>query len=564
MQYLATAVVLIAGLGEAPTKQFPYEAVVEQEDAYVRSGPGKSHYPTGRLHRGERVVVYRHDPGNWCMIAPPPGSFNWIRAEYVRKTGANRGEVTEINVRIPIGSDFDDSQERYHQELSTGDRVEILDEVTVRKDDGRPIRMYKIRPPKGEFRWIEGRLIAPVDSVARRQQDLDPFSNGDRFQRSEPIPQRKYEDPVRDTRAKDQWRDHDDDRGHRGGKSKSDGLQERPLIRTKDGSAVRRSYPDDDQLAEDRRRLQELDDRFREIISGDAAGWDFRELERDYRKLQEEVSVPAMVSQIQLRFGALDHYRELRAEYRDYVRLASETTRREAELLAMQQAAGGPVSAGAFQPPSPYVQAVPPQFTAGAPQFAPGGPQYPAGAPEFAADGADGFQPPIETAQDGPTLGEPVPAPEPDIAPPTVQAQPTYVAPQPPIGAGPAYPQFPVSQQSGIPQPIPGQPPVTIGSPQPIPGATGPPPGAPRGPHQFDGAGIVQRAASTAPGGPQHVLLTPNGRILAYLQAEPGVNLDSYVGRPMGLYGERTHRPDLQAEVLSVRGAVPVRLKQPQ
>jgi hypothetical protein len=78
-------------------------------------------------------------------------------------------------------------------------------------------------------------------------------------------------------------------------------------------------------------------------------------------------------------------------------------------------------------------------------------------------------------------------------------------------------------------------------------------------PPRYDGAGIIQRGA--APGGPRYVLVTPDGRLLAYLAAEPGVNLDQYVGRAMGIVGKRWFRQDLQSDFISVRGLAPVRLR---
>jgi hypothetical protein len=84
------------------------------------------------------------------------------------------------------------------------------------------------------------------------------------------------------------------------------------------------------------------------------------------------------------------------------------------------------------------------------------------------------------------------------------------------------------------------------------------PPGSP----PLDGAGIVQRTAATFPNGPSHVLLAPNGRILAYLHADRGVNLDAYVGRQMGIMGARAYRPELQTDLIVVRGIIPVRLVQ--
>ena len=44
------------------------------------SGPGKNYYPTDKLHKGEKVEIYRHDPGGWCAIKPPRQSFSWVSA----------------------------------------------------------------------------------------------------------------------------------------------------------------------------------------------------------------------------------------------------------------------------------------------------------------------------------------------------------------------------------------------------------------------------------------------------------------------------------------------------
>ena len=61
---------------------FPYKAYIAANDSYVRSGPGESYYPTGKLNAGAQVEVYRHDPGGWYAIRPPEGSFSWIGARY--------------------------------------------------------------------------------------------------------------------------------------------------------------------------------------------------------------------------------------------------------------------------------------------------------------------------------------------------------------------------------------------------------------------------------------------------------------------------------------------------
>ncbi len=115
---------------------------------------------------------------------------------------------------------------------------------------------------------------------------------------------------------------------------------------------------------------------------------------------------------------------------------------------------------------------------------------------------------------------------------------------------------------SGVPQ-GPALPSVQLGSP------VGPSPAVPpqtqarsRRPPRFDGAGIIQRAATTFPGAPRHVLLTPKGRILAYLQGVPSVNLDQFLGQSMGLVGRRWFRRDLQSDFMIVHGVTPVRLRE--
>jgi hypothetical protein len=86
--------------------------------------------------------------------------------------------------------------------------------------------------------------------------------------------------------------------------------------------------------------------------------------------------------------------------------------------------------------------------------------------------------------------------------------------------------------------------------------------GPKRAPSQFDGAGIVQRSATNLSLAPRYALVAPNGRVLAYLQAGSGVNLEPWVGRAAGIYGTRAYRQELQADLLVVSTLTPVRLGQ--
>ena len=414
----------------AQVRQFPYAAVVQSDNVPVRSGRGEQFYATGVLNRGARVTVHRHDPGGWCVIAPPDGSFSWIAADHVRRDGS-RGVVTQNHVIVRIGSTLSESHHSVYQtELSTDDAVQILGEKTL-SIDGRLKHMYKIAPPAGEYRYVPGQFVAPAD---RPQPEEDPFA--------EPLVARQPGAPPPRTHAAqppDAARDE---------------IIERPVVRTQSRphGATASEIP-----ATDQEKLRALDDRFRAMIQREPKDWNLTELERGYRDLAAAASHPDMTVQLERRFPAIQKYKAIKTQYDDLMRLTSETSRRDAQLLSIQR-------------------------------------QRPA------------------------TSGEAETETPPAIAP----------APRP--------------------------------AAQPQPSQSGAAPAAPPSSPRFDGAGIIQRIATPSRGGPQHVLVAPDGRLLAYLQAARGINLDPYVGREMGLYGERFRHPSLQADYLVVRGLTPVRL----
>jgi hypothetical protein len=72
------------------------------------------------------------------------------------------------------------------------------------------------------------------------------------------------------------------------------------------------------------------------------------------------------------------------------------------------------------------------------------------------------------------------------------------------------------------------------------------------------GAGIVEN--SIVPGTPKYVLLTPTGKILAYLESE-SVDLSRHIGQPMGLEGSRSFREDLKTDYIKVQTLKPIQLR---
>lgn len=141
--------------------EFPYTAFVDGKDVPVQSGPGAVHYPTDLLERGTKVEVYRHDPGGWYAVRPPAGSFSLIPAEQLRVT-ANDGVARAINdeVVVWVGSRLENVDTLLWQvRLDRDELVEVIGVQKMVAADGQTALWYKIAPPAGEFRWIQGKYL---------------------------------------------------------------------------------------------------------------------------------------------------------------------------------------------------------------------------------------------------------------------------------------------------------------------------------------------------------------------------------------------------------------------
>ncbi len=413
----------------AADRKFPYDAVIDVEEEFVRSGNGRNYYPTSKLRRGDRVVVRRHDPGGWVMISPPAGSFSWIKAEYVHREQGTTGTLTQNNVIVRIGSNFNDDHDWYQRELSKGDTVEILGEKSFETDRG-PVKMLKIQPPANEYRWIMGKALRPVDAPVRK-----PLREGDiAANSSEKLPA-AFPDPESDPfdngpLAKPEIHKQSPPR-----------VQE-PVAATE---SIRQTGPDPAEREQMRTRLAAVDDEFRTMIKQDPPTWNLVAMEQQYRQLENLSETPAFQTQLKLRLDAVQRYAKVKQEYDEFLRVATETRQRDAQLMSLKNPSGGVAGTGDM---------------------------------------------PKEAAQ-----------------------------------------------------------PATD---RPLPGAS---------PRRFDGAGVIQRSVSSIANAPHFVLTAPNGRMLAYLQPAPGVDLKPYVGQSMGVIGQRSYRQELQAELIVVRSLQPVRLK---
>jgi SH3-like domain-containing protein len=191
---LAGLVVAMAALSAA-AEEFPYQAHVQADDVYVRSGPGRGYYPTDKLHKGDAVEVYRHDPGGWYAIRPPEGSFSWVSARYLEVAGDGLGVITGEDVVARVGSSFSDIRDVIQVRLKPKERVAIIGE-----HDGGGQKWYKIAPPSGEFRWISADYLdrtSPPNGVGKpRRRPKTYFAQQQAEQNPPTVALASHDDPF--------------------------------------------------------------------------------------------------------------------------------------------------------------------------------------------------------------------------------------------------------------------------------------------------------------------------------------------------------------------------------
>ncbi|MEK6247145.1 MAG: hypothetical protein N2C12_03140 [Planctomycetales bacterium] len=172
----ACALILLSAVLHANSlfaDQLPYQAYVQSDQVYLHSGPGKNHYATSKLKRGQAVEVYRHEPGDWVAVRPTQSSFSWIAARHVKQQDGDIGEVIHDHAAAYIGSELSDARDTRHVYLKEGDLVEIIGErKQIELDDGSKENWYKIMPPSGEFRWMQRQNLTrnPIGSEANGSQ----------------------------------------------------------------------------------------------------------------------------------------------------------------------------------------------------------------------------------------------------------------------------------------------------------------------------------------------------------------------------------------------------------
>jgi len=162
------------------TDLFPFRAAIQMNRTPIRSGPGSMYYTTSVLHYGDEVEVYRTTDDGWCAIRPPAGSFSWILADSIRPTG--QGDIAEINreaVLAQIGTHLNNARHVVQVKLNRGEHVQILQSgISEVQQENSQQSWHKISPPAGEFRWVHERFLKPNNN---------PVSTGATFNLDEGI-----------------------------------------------------------------------------------------------------------------------------------------------------------------------------------------------------------------------------------------------------------------------------------------------------------------------------------------------------------------------------------------
>jgi SH3-like domain-containing protein len=70
---------------------------------------------------------------------------------------------------------------------------------------------------------------------------------------------------------------------------------------------------------------------------------------------------------------------------------------------------------------------------------------------------------------------------------------------------------------------------------------------------QFDGVGQLQQVFAPKLGAPRYALVDEAGKVRYYVTPAPGVNLQSYVGRQVGITGTRGYMPEQRAQHITAR-----------
>ncbi len=162
VRFLAMLVGLFPVAGGAEP---PWSGWVVADSVEVFEEPDFTGYVTGRIRRGQRVVVRREGPEGWLAIDPPKGSFSWIERQAVEELGEDRARVKVRAAAVRPGSDQARLPGGRWVPVRQGTIVHLLDRppLILRLQGPGNRSWYAIEPVAGEVRYVRTEGISTVD-----------------------------------------------------------------------------------------------------------------------------------------------------------------------------------------------------------------------------------------------------------------------------------------------------------------------------------------------------------------------------------------------------------------
>lgn len=148
----------------------PYIVFVAESSAHARCGPGKQHYRTESLRRGQELEVYVETEAGWLGVRPPDDSFCWMPAAAVDfSDGEETATIIEDETKAWIGTNLGQARRyRWQVQLDAGEPVTIIGK-TEREDTDGTKTWLRIVPPSGEFRWIHrDQIVESAEQLAEK------------------------------------------------------------------------------------------------------------------------------------------------------------------------------------------------------------------------------------------------------------------------------------------------------------------------------------------------------------------------------------------------------------
>jgi hypothetical protein len=156
---------------------FPVEKTIVLKNAEVRAAPTESAQATSRLTAGDKVIVLTRvkDNPSWFAIAPPAGSFSWVKGNAIKVIDKAHAFILyegEQPVDVFAGSRLDDRRpDSVAARLTRGTTVIIVDRPLTVKGE----TWYPIVPHPSEVRYIHESAIknaGAAESAPTLEQEI--------------------------------------------------------------------------------------------------------------------------------------------------------------------------------------------------------------------------------------------------------------------------------------------------------------------------------------------------------------------------------------------------------